>query len=413
MEVAAGGSESDLVTMSELTAKQLKSKIRQTLKNSGVLGTVKAQLRQEFLNGLQGNSLSAAAQAKHALGVRERITYSLVYHLLQSRGLTNSTSVFVAETGLQLNATLISEKDVVQTLRFNKLSKSFKLASVDVANRRHSVVQMAETYELDHTITKELVDKNHLTLLDLLIHYCSSVCGNDRQDMSCQTDAAGPSAREVLNIEIDALRRKHLEQYETSKSQLLVEERIIAYQRESEEHAKRDVELQMEFFRQHQLEKVRLEESIKSRMALESLRKELIDEYDRRLLVYIEREEINNRSLAEKERSINQRGMEERQLMQREIDELRSRDQMLSRKVELESQGLRSLELRLKASQNVLESREREIGLRETALEEKNKTITITARQEALDRVKVDTKLSMFYPNLLSTFICSKCFVMP
>jgi hypothetical protein len=82
-------------------------------------------------------------------------------------------------------------------------------------------------------------------------------------------------------------------------------------------------------------------------MALESLRKELIDEYDRRLLVYVEREEINNKLLAEKERSINQREMESRQLMQREIDELRSRDQMLTRKVELESQ------VRIRESQSI------------------------------------------------------------
>ncbi len=62
--------------------------------------------------------------------------------------------------------------------------------------------------------------------------------------------------------------------------------------------------------------------------------------------------------------------------MQREIDELRSREAMLTRKTELESQGVRMLELRLKEAQSVLDGRERELSRRERLMEEKNKVVS-------------------------------------
>lgn len=62
-----------------------------------------------------------------------------------------------------------------------------------------------------------------------------------------------------------------------------------------------------------------------------------------------------------------------RQLMQREIDDLRSRETLLNRKSEADAHSVKMLELRLKESEQVLTHRERELARREKVLEDKSR----------------------------------------
>jgi hypothetical protein len=87
--------------------------------------------------------------------------------------------------------------------------------------------------------------------------------------------------------------------------------------------------------------------------------------------------------MAERERQLQQTQYEARQHLQREIDELRSREKASARKVDLETQGLHTLELRLKEAKIMLETREREAAVREREAEERMRTAADTARAEA------------------------------
>lgn len=162
----------------------------------------------------------------------------------------------------------------------------------------------------------------------------------------------------------------------------------MSFQRDCEERAKRDVELQMNHFRENSAVKIRLEEAQKARLSIESVRKELEGEYARRLENHLNREAEMTKRLAEQERQFNQSQYEARQVMQREIDELRNREQLAARKVEMESQGLKLLELRLKEAQSVLESRERELATREKRAAEKDAASADLARREARELVR-------------------------
>ena len=117
--------------------------------------------------------------------------------------------------------------------------------------------------------------------------------------------------------------------------------------------------------RETEISKVRLEETQKARIECDLIRKDLEKDYQKRLQEHSERESSSIRALSDKDRQMHQSQYEARQQMQREIDDLRSREKSGNRRIELESQGLQSLELRLKESKAVLESRERDVGRRE------------------------------------------------
>ena len=73
--------------------------------------------------------------------------------------------------------------------------------------------------------------------------------------------------------------------------------------------------------------------------------------------------------------------------MQREIDDLRNREQAGQRKLELETQGLHALELRLKESKALMESRDRELSRREQLTDEKY--------NECVERAKLEARASL------------------
>lgn len=92
--------------------------------------------------------------------------------------------------------------------------------------------------------------------------------------------------------------------------------------------------------------------------------------------------------MSEQERQFQRNQYDARQAMQREIDDLRSRETALMRKYELESQGIKMLELRLKESLNMIESRERELASREHKMEEQSANNMDIAHRKAREFVQ-------------------------
>jgi hypothetical protein len=169
-----------------------------------------------------------------------------------------------------------------------------------------------------------------------------------------------------------------------------MEERMLSFQRSCEERAESDLKRQITHLYETAIAKIRLEESQRARLSLESLRTELESECDRRFQGHLAREAESARRATDKERAMNQALYDSRQLMQRDIDQLRSREQMSARKMELEAQGLKVLEMRLKEAQNMIDGREREIANRERMMDEKSQVSMETARKEALNRVQYE-----------------------
>jgi len=287
------------------SVKQLKVNLKNTLKQSGVLSTVKAQIRQEFINGLTAKTRINAALS---LNMNDRIMYSSVYHLLRNRRLVNSISVFSAESGLDPKLSLISEDDIVRMVKFNGLGSVYKIMQTSVSGNEPA----ADSCSLTET------ENNQKSLLDVMMQFCLSAGGGSKE-ISVQTETSGPSAREILDDRIHELRRtyqvsKEVQNLNPNKT---IEERMVAFQRDCEKRLARDLEIQVTHVRENEIARVRLEEQSRAHEEMENMRKRLEFEYAKRLQAHIEVESDSAKRLVDQEHATQRALYENRQFMQR------------------------------------------------------------------------------------------------
>jgi hypothetical protein len=100
-----------------------------------------------------------------------------------------------------------------------------------------------------------------------------------------------------------------------------------------------------------ELSAIKQDESMKMRLQLEQLRLELEHSYQQRLSLYDEKETQQKQALLDSERKIQQLEYDSRQRIQRELDEMRGREEAHRRKNEMEIQTTKLLETRLKEMQ--------------------------------------------------------------
>ena len=104
-----------------LSLQELRSNLKATIRKSGVLDTVKAQIRREFITGLSKQIGKPTLLSREHVDLRERIILSSVYHLFKNRNLSHSLSVYAAESGIDAKSFLLSEIDIVQALNLDNI----------------------------------------------------------------------------------------------------------------------------------------------------------------------------------------------------------------------------------------------------------------------------------------------------
>ena len=103
------------------------------------------------------------------------------------------------------------------------------------------------------------------------------------------------------------------------------EERMLQYQRDCDERLKKDLELQMNLFKDNELVKARIEAASAARMEYHAARLEMETEYQRRITQNEQRETEIVRANAEADKRHQTDMYNMRQKMQREIDDAKSR----------------------------------------------------------------------------------------
>eukprot|EP01033_Poteriospumella_lacustris_P000100 gene100-64_t len=340
----------------EVSLKKLRVALKDRFDQSSALDGIKAQLRKQVLAKLLGKEEQIAAAKGHD----------------------------EAESGLESERGFISETDVCRMLKFNELVSLFH------EMQDHLVASESDSSDDINPIIQSLVEEDRTSLLDLILEYCLSLRSEMTQEISVQ---AGPScftARELLDNELFHL-EKHfddLKGHRSSNEGKSFEERIINFQRELEERKNREVELQIRYFKENEVMKIRHEEAAKARATMEAMRQELEFDYNTRLKGHHDREQEAIKRAKEQERLAQTHLYEARQQMERELEEVRARESMLSRKVDLESQGLKLLEIRLKEAQLAMEHREREVRKLESDANQKLHHANEIARKDANVRLQ-------------------------
>jgi hypothetical protein len=326
------------------------------------LNSVKAHIRKEFIETLSnkkslGTRAATGSSPDHSL--RTKIPLSLIYHYFQSNHLTHSLSVLLAECGYESHS-FLSDEDLKETLKISS-PRSFSKDS-------------------------------HLSSLELLVEEHSKTLRH-QIDSSSQTDLTGPGIREILDNQIKELHLNYVTRRETERvlPNKTIEERMISYQRECEERIKREYELQVSDTQTHssshlslplsslclclclslavpssrplahlpqlnhirtvEISAIKHDEGMKMRLHFEQLRLELEHSYQQRLSLYDEKETQQKQALLDSERKIQQLEYDSRQRIQRELDEVRGREEAHRRKNEMEFQTTKLLETRLKEMQ--------------------------------------------------------------
>lgn len=337
-----------------VSLKTLKTNMKDALKKSGVLSAVKAQVRREFINNLAPGTLGKENQVDPPSD-SELLFRSAVFHFLKAKKWDYTLSVYSAECGVD-GKSLLSESEV--------------------ANKLH----------LDQSNTNSLSPSALEVIMRELMRKAEVVC----VESSTQSDYSGAGIREMLDCRMNDLNRtyEHKKEQERLFPSRGIEEKMFAFQRDCEKRMREEFESQLDTMREVEIAKVRLEEAHKARLELESMRIELEANFERRMVVQSEREAESLRGAADRERQLQQAQYEARQRLQRELDDLRNREQNASKKLELDNQGLRLLESRLKEVQVSLESKEKELGRREREAEVNMRDATEKAREEARERLR-------------------------
>ena len=355
-----------------VSLKMLKSNMKDALKKSGVLCSVKAQVRREFINNLAPSGNKAKEEVPSQLNDQELLFRCAVFHFLKAKKYDYTLSVYTAECGVDGRA-MMSESEVGNKLNLNNgpgTSSSIYYSPLEI-------------------VMRELSRRTEVVCVD----------------SGTQSDYSGAGIREMLDSRMSNISRT----FEAKREQERlfpnrgIEEKMLSYQRECENKMKEDLESQLRSMREVELAKVRLEEAHKARQELESVRTELEASFERRMLAQAERETDSLRIAADKERNLQQAQYEARQRLQHELDDLRARERNTSKKTELDMHGLQLLESRLKESQILLESREREIGRRERETEHAMRDATEKAREEARNRLSEELQALIRERNGLKT----------
>lgn len=354
----------------QLSVKELKENLRDALKNSGVLGNVKAKIRKEFITEMSKSSKPSMPKLGSTL--LDRVLYSLIFGYLQSKDLENSLSVFVAECGHNRKDFWLSDHDIITALRIGTSSDAYK-----------HVMESPESSSSDKPLVQYFIE----TMLNK----------SGTVDQMVQTVDNGVSPLESVENYMRNIRDSYSVKLceGQSRSALSFEERYISIERECEDRYRKKLDIQLAFIRENEVSKVRMEERRSARQEIDALRLELEGDYKRRVQAYAEKELEQTRFWEEKERQWQRSMFESRQEMQKELESLRSREDTLVRKSDLESQGLKLLEMRIHEAQNSLEMRERDFQRRQHEEAEKMKLYQERIHREAQE--VMEAELQTFY----------------
>eukprot|EP00727_Mastigamoeba_balamuthi_P010664 m51a1_g622 hypothetical protein (291) ;mRNA; r:120905-124247 len=206
-------------------AEDLRRRLLEKFRESGIENSLKAQLRMQLLRLFQSHPLPAPTEV---VSLSLRLANSVVAGHMQRNNYGYSLSVFAAECGL---SQAFTDEEVLSLMRVEPLTPLHAALSAPAADSAESV-------------------------LSRLVQSVGRMSA-PRRESSCQTDLAPGSLDEKLR----SLDTQYGATSDTEMSRLL-ESRFVAYQKQCEENSQRELERQVEAFRQGEAARVRAEEQL-------------------------------------------------------------------------------------------------------------------------------------------------------
>jgi hypothetical protein len=344
--------------LESFSARKLKSILKENFQTSGAINVLKAKLKTEFIKEISKQNNNFVSPE---FDLQKRVGLSCIFHFLKKQQLYNTISVFISECNLENSQVLLKEHEIFQILRNDVVSSE--------ADQGNSV--------FDH-----------------IIAYCLNRPKLELRESATQTLLCGQTTLEILSFQLDDINSTHSKSKAVSTpSSKSVEEIFLEFRRELESRNGREFDTQLKHFKEHEIQKILYEEKQKSKVKQDKLLQELECDYQKSLQHFVEREKDYLLKLSDQENRFERNQYEQRSLFQKQLEEIKSSESSLLRKYELESQGLKIFELKLKEFESKLFVKSNELEEREKKTDLKYSKCRDLAKQEILSEFASEREL--------------------
>ncbi|KAJ3032160.1 oxidative DNA demethylase [Rhizophlyctis rosea] len=261
-----------------LSQEELRVRLFETLRRTGVADKLKSQLRARLVSELKLRSpfqqQSDASNHNHLTSsgtLLLKLIDSLFIEYLRERGYEFTLSVFMPECGLTNRSQLLSSDDALHILNLDQQnSLTRQLVSLWVWKREKGAQGVEEWEE---GVEREHLGSHGTALIIRLLNALSRTTGVSTLEREMQTDV---EFEDLLEVKIrqsdkDIAQRKH-EQHKLSAA--IMEERLSKYQRELEVRYKSEMEDQLARFKDIELAKMRIDERTRHQSEIGKLKLE-------------------------------------------------------------------------------------------------------------------------------------------
>jgi len=301
----------------QMAADDFKKQLFTQLHSSGVVNSLKSQLRTQMLAQLQSRyAAGVQVPMEQPPSLTRRVINSMIADYLGSCNYHYTLSVFQPESGLSGSSSApFTAEEIMQVMH---LSKATPLSQA-LSRRGFSRIPSLEATPLN---PGQAGDGPHCFMLQL-VESIKEVNDRTTMDSGTQTYEGGAfrlgTALQLLEDQYAAQSKEN-----ASRPYRTMEERMSAYRREVDDRSKREVAQQVERVRELELSQVRLEEAAKYRKSLEEERQQMEKVYSDRAAKLREREEAINERLRRQQRDVEGAAFEHRQRIVKEEDRLRA-----------------------------------------------------------------------------------------
>ena len=345
-----------------LSAEELRHKLYKSLKEKGVVTSLKSQLRCTLLNELTktagGKNFlpEGSRDASSTSKLVSKAIDSLIVNHLQACNLEYSLSVYVPERGIDLKD-LFGPKDLCRALGIAEKSNFYRalMETQSTATSGDDKENCNVFYELCNLMGKYSLEEEQK---------CT--------ETSCQT--VGMVKEDTIDAKLQEIEdQARLRSLDAGSSGGSVQEKLNQYQKRCEERYKRLLDAEIKRIKDRELSAMRLEESSKYRAELSDMRTQYEREYAHRYeRLRIKEEEFLQRQ-RQKEQEESTSIYNERQKLLRDLENMKLQQEGSKKEMELDKKHVKADEDRVKTLRRELEQREQEVKSLEGRYEQKFK----------------------------------------
>lgn len=387
------------------SAEELKNSLFESLRKSGTVESLKAQLRAQVVDKLQGENGDLLKRQAHQNRLQdgsgpedeleEHILQSLVADYLESRGCMYTLSVFVPEDGLGDRIPL-SRAELSRILHYEESRRSS--SSDDEGQDENSrgegnLSQNAQSHLKTQVeripLLKEVLGRQgdiYLPMLSRRPAPQTTRCKDSGTQTADGERFDGDTAISVLDRKLNRINERYALQLERESlaPRRSEEERMIRYQRDCDKRAEEHIRRELKRFQESELAAMRMQERALMRKEIGRERDSMRKELQGRLAQISERERALEEAMRREHADMEAALFEERQKLLQRFATSDAKSSQERRELEIERKALKQSEKNLEKMRAELEQRLLELRTLELDLKRKYEDEIRTYRQSVL-----------------------------